>query len=115
MVKGDQWNPQTEGEWKVTDVFFKNNLFVSNSSWPANQRLQDEAPLIGDAEFLNPGGLSLEDYMPQNSKLIKDRGVSIPMLEKDTVGLVYGLKMEHDILGNPIIGTPDIGAIEIEN
>ncbi len=113
VVKGDQWNPQTEGEWKVTDVVFRSNLFLHDSSWPKNLRLQDEDPMYGNASFAVAGGLSMADYTPQNVEMIKDQGVIVPRLAMDTVGLVYGLELERDILGNSISGTPDIGAIEL--
>ena len=64
-VKGDQYNPETEGEWMVNDFFFKNNLFLSRSSWPSEQRLQDEQPFFGNAGFRNAGGIKLEDYLPK--------------------------------------------------
>jgi hypothetical protein len=32
----------------------------------------------------------------------------------DSIGIIYGLELEKDILGNSIQGLPDLGAIEIE-
>ncbi|UAM97971.1 right-handed parallel beta-helix repeat-containing protein [Polaribacter litorisediminis] len=113
-VKGDQYNPESKGKWLVTDVFFKNNLFLHTSSWPKPLPLQDEAPIFGDANFKNLGGFSIADYTPTNQQLIKNKGVKIQNLPKDTIGLKYGLHLEKDILGNKIIGLPDLGAIEMQ-
>ncbi len=57
----------------------------------------------------------LEDYIPQNTTLIRDAGIEIEKLPRDEVGLWIGLKVEQDILGNSIQGRPDLGAIEIRN
>ncbi|MCX6307973.1 MAG: hypothetical protein NTY32_03760 [Bacteroidia bacterium] len=45
--------------------------------------------------------------------MIKNKGIEIPKIQGDTIGLVLGLKVEKDILGNKIVGKPDMGAIEI--
>lgn len=114
VVKGDQYNPETKGEWKVNDVFFDNNLFLHSESWPKSLRLQDKHPIWGDAEFSEVYGMQIADYQPQNSGLVKDKGIKIPKLANDTIGLVYGLNVTVDILGNEITGRPDLGAIEIK-
>jgi hypothetical protein len=36
------------------------------------------------------------------------------MIPKDKKGLYIGIKVEKDILGTPINGLPDMGAIEIK-
>ncbi len=113
VVKGDQYNPETAGEWKVSEVIFENNLFLHEESWPSEQRLQDKSPRYADVQFSNPGGMSLEDYIPQNAKLVSDQGIRINKLSKDSIGLVYGLQLSKDIMGNPIVGKPDMGAIEL--
>lgn len=53
------------------------------------------------------------DYLPTNRKLISDAGIEISPLPGDAVGLRIGLKPTSDILGNPIRGLPDPGAIEL--
>ena len=55
----------------------------------------------------------MSDYIPQNKKLIKNRGIEIQKIINDSIGLFLGLKVEKDILGNKITGKPDMGAIEI--
>ena len=49
-----------------------------------------------------------------NINLIKDKGIEIPTIPKDKKGLFIGIKMKKDILGNNIIGSPDMGAIELK-
>jgi len=114
IVKDDQYNPEKKGKWMVSDVFFKNNLFLYAASWPKEMRLQDENPIFGNANFKNNGGLKIADYTPSNKQLIKDKGIRIPILPNDSIGLIYGLQVEKDILGSKIIGLPDLGAIEID-
>lgn len=91
----------------------KNNLFYTVSSWPSDAFLKDAAPVYGDPGFANPGGYEITDYIPSNASLIRDRGIKVEPLEGDTVGLEIGLEVETDILGNPIVGRPDIGAFEL--
>jgi hypothetical protein len=61
------------------------------------------------------GGLNPKDYITKNTELIKDKGVKIERIPNDANGLILGLKVTHDILGQQIIGNPDIGAIEQKN
>jgi len=74
---------------------------------------KDIRMIVGDVRFRKPGGFDPADYIPQNTGLIKDQGIEIPLLQGDDVGLRIGLKVTADFLGNPIVGKPDIGAIEI--
>lgn len=115
IVKGDQYNPETEGEWKVSEVFFKHNIFLNQSSWPKAVRLQDKTPTFGNANFTNIGGLNIVDYIPSNTSLIKDMGIAISPIPNDSIGIAIGLQPKVDILGNPIIGLPDMGAIEVNH
>jgi hypothetical protein len=69
--------------------------------------------IIGDVLFSKPGGTNAADYIPRNVTIVKDQGIEIPMLEGDANGLKIGLKVSKDFFGNPIVGKPDIGAIEI--
>jgi hypothetical protein len=113
-VMGDQYQPETEGAIIGTEVFFKNNLFLHENSWPESYHWKDNAPLMGDARFKNAGGLDPSDYIPQHEEIIKNKGIPITILPNDPVGIYIGLTVEHDFFGNPIVGNPDIGAIEIE-
>lgn len=96
------------------NAFMSNNLFLAVNSWHTNNHLQDASPVYGDAQFANPGGLKIEDYIAGNKELVKDKGIAIAALPADEIGLFKGLEVTHDILGNPIKGNPDFGAIELE-
>jgi hypothetical protein len=113
-VQGDQSRPDDVKATTLPNVVFKNNLYLQANSWPAESLLQDGRPIVGDPKFRNPGGRQLQDYIPQNVALIKDKGIPINRLPQDEVGLVPGLKVTADILGRPIDARPDIGAIELE-
>jgi hypothetical protein len=113
-VLGDQYQPQEEGEADIPNVIFKNNLFLKMDNWPEGVLIQDEAPVFGNPGFINAGGKDIKDYIPTNKELIKDRGLAVSTLPNDKEGLFVGLKVEKDILGNKVIGNPDMGAIEID-
>jgi hypothetical protein len=112
-VLGDQNRPDNDKAATIPDAVFQNNLYLRADNWPKDSVLQDQSPLVGDPQFTNAGGLRLEDYVPRNEKLIRDRGISIPHLPKDEIGLPGGLQVSHDILGNRIVAQPDLGAIEL--
>lgn len=112
-VVGDQLRGQRGAVDPIPRAVFRNNLFRRHDSWPAGVALRDEAPIFGDPRFANPGGLDLTDYLPRNHALIKDAGIEIEMIPGDETGLALGLKVSHDILGQPIWGKPDLGAIEV--
>ncbi len=113
LVAGDQYVPDKIGSSPVTNYIFENNLYLALSNWPKEVLIQDKSPLIGDPRFRNKGGLKLEDYIPANIQLIKDKGIEIKKLKDDSIGLKTGLKAERDILRNKITGIPDLGAIEL--
>lgn len=109
---GDQYKPDTKIGGRVTNSFFKNNLFIAENSWPDDIGLSDILPVIGDPEFTNKRGIDAADYTPKNVNLIKNKGLELNILPNDTAGLFLPLKIEKDILGNIIEGKPSIGAIE---
>jgi hypothetical protein len=112
-VQGDQYVPDKKGNSPVKDVIFENNLYLNENNWPKTVLIQDNSPLYGNPGFVNAGGLNIADYIPTNTDLIKNKGIDIPTIPGDTIGLMPGLKVERDILGNKIFGKPDMGAIEI--
>lgn len=114
IVKGDQYNPETEGDWQVENVVFSNNLFLTEETWPESFAIQDENPQFGNADFSKTYGLKIKDFLPKNHNLIKNKGMTIPTIPMDSIGLIYGLELKKDILRNPIEGLPDLGAIEVE-
>jgi hypothetical protein len=112
-VAGDQLKAESLNQVEIENCFFENNLFLKKTSWPKEVIIQDDNPIYGDAKFKNKGGFKLEDYIPTNTSLIKDKGIAINKINNDYIGLVIGLKVEYDILGNKIKDKPDMGAIEI--
>lgn len=74
--------------------------------------IQDQAPIYGDPQFLTDKSHEISDFTPSNSELIRDRGLTIDRLPNDLEGLRFGLEVTNDILGNPVIGQPDMDAIE---
>lgn len=114
MVKGDQYNSEKDGKWSAKNIFFENNLFLHKSSWPEKMPIQDNEPLYGNAVFKNPGGFFAKDYIPKNIKIIKNKGIVISKIKNDSIGVFYGLHPTKDILGNTILGLPDLGAIELK-
>jgi len=116
IVKGDQTRQDAAKTGQPNpDMVFKNNLFLRRDNWPAALSLQDQNPIMGNPEFQNPGGMNMEDYLPSHRELVKNRGAEITLIPHDQFGLLGGLKMERDILGQLIVGRPDLGAIEIKN
>jgi hypothetical protein len=112
IVKGDQTRSDSAAAGLAGDVVFKNNLYLRRDNWPNNLPLQDQQPLIGDPGFQNGGGMSLMDYVRTNTQLVGHRGIPIPKLPHDQIGLLGGLELETDILGQKISGKPGLGAIE---
>ena len=113
MVKGDQFSADHAADRPLPRVFFENNLFLRADNWPAAVGITDRAPLLGDPDFRRAGGWSVADYTPRNTALVKNRGVPIAKIPGDDIGLTVGLAVAHDILGRPIVGPPDLGAIEL--
>lgn len=114
LVLGDQYRPDTVSKANIKNVFFRNNLFLKIGNWPKDIIIQDDAPVYGNPEFKQKGGKLLEDYIPTNTRLIKDKGIVIPKIPGDERGLFIGLDVSYDILGNKLIGPPDLGAIEVK-
>ena len=114
-VLGDQYKPEKGGNFNVKYVIFENNLFYSQTSWSDHMPIQDAAPIYGNPDFSNPGGFKIEDYYPRYESIIKDKGIPVPMIPFDSVGLTIGLQVSKDIIGNKIIGLPDMGAIELKD
>lgn len=103
----------------IENVLVKNNLYLRANTLPADLPLQngkpisDQNPIIGDPQFKDPGGINPEDYIPNNKKLVKNRGIRIEPVPGDTIGLYLGLEVKKDYFGNPVKGLPDLGAIEL--
>lgn len=106
-VLGDQYRAEKKNESKAKGIIVCNNLFYDISDWNNAVDFPSQDSFTGNPEFINEGGICIDDYIPQNIDEIVDRGVKIPLPED-----IYTL--EKDILGNRITGNPDLGAIELE-
>ncbi len=113
LVGGDQNRSEGIATIDGSAVLFSHNLFLRADNWPAVASLRDAQPIFGNADFAHPGGFEPADYVPRNAALVRDRGIEIRPLPGDETGLVPGLAVPHDLLGRPIIGRPDLGAIEV--
>jgi hypothetical protein len=111
VVLGDQNKRDAQNGVAVENVFFQNNLFLNETTWPKDLKIGDKNPLIGNPQFTKEGGLKIADYIPQNLALIHNKGIEIPPLPENNVKLLFGLKMEKDIMGTTIKGIPSMGAI----
>lgn len=111
-VLGDQYKADIEKADPVEHVVFRNNVFLNNASWPTDAGINDVDPIFGDPDFKKAGGNNLEDYIPKNVNLIKNKGIAISLLPEDSAGLWQPLHPEKDILGNPTNNKPSIGALE---
>lgn len=111
VVLGDQNRKDNQNKLKVENVFFKNNLFLNKTTWPKDLKIEDSAPLIGNPEFFNEGGLKITDYIPKNLIVTQNKGIEIPALPESSIKLLFDLNIEKDIMNNVIKGTPGIGAI----
>lgn len=114
-VEGDQYVPEQSGEALVKNIFFQNNLFLRADNWPAEVWIQDSHKQLGDPQFINKGGLRILDYIPRNDQLVKNKGIEIPYIPNDSIGLITGLRPLFDILGNKLKDLPDLGAIELKD
>lgn len=112
-VSGDQDRQVLKDVERIPGALVTHNLFLQETSIPENLPVDWEHTILGDPQFMNPGGTDPADYLPINHELITDAGIEISPLPGDAVGLRIGLKPTLDILGNPIRGLPDLGAIEL--
>jgi hypothetical protein len=113
-VLGDQEWRKKEIVDRIERAVVRNNIFLREDLLPDSLPFDNLDRIVGDVGFANPGGLKAEDYIPQNTGLVQDRGITIEKLPGDEIGLRTGLEVETDFFGNPINGQPDIGAIEVQ-
>ncbi|MCF6358476.1 MAG: right-handed parallel beta-helix repeat-containing protein, partial [Draconibacterium sp.] len=114
-IVGETKDTSTEGDdVSIENAVFKNNLYQRVDILPESLIITDSAPIIGDPQFANAGGLNPEDYIPSNASVVKDKGIAIEKIPGDEIGLKIGLNVEIDFFGNPISGLPDMGAVEIK-
>ena len=112
-VLGDQDSKRNRRAGGALRLLVGSNLYYSGSVLPESLPLRDTSMMVGDPQFRKPGGVDPEDYIPRNVALVRDKGIAIPVLDGDNIGLRIGLAVKEDILGNPIVGCPDLGAVEV--
>jgi len=113
-VLGDQNKPDTPLEGGLNRVFFHNNLYLKPGNWPSDLPIQDQSPLFGDPEFTSKGGLLPADYLPRNIQLVKGKGIKVPYLPSDAIGLMQGLRIPEDIEGKMTDDIPSLGALKMD-
>ncbi len=111
-VAGDQKQKEIDADG-IPNVVFNNNLFLRANNWPSDFPFKDSAPTYGNPVFKNKAGLNITDFTPLNGAIIRNKGIAINRIPGDSIGLRVGLKVDKDILGNPISEEPDLGAIEL--
>ncbi len=113
VVAGDQSKADAHSEAVIERALVSHNLLLRADNWPTGLGLENREAIIGDPSFRNAGGYELADYLPRATALVRDRGMEISALLGDPIGLAIGLHPATDILGQPVIGLPDLGAIEL--
>ena len=99
---------------EIDNVVFENNVYRTAAGVPDDLKIKDANMIIGDPGFAKPGGVDPKDYIVGNAALVKDKGIKIEKLPGDKIGIKEGLEVKEDFFGNPIVGAPDLGAIEIQ-
>jgi hypothetical protein len=110
-VLGDQYKPDILRGDLAENVFFKNNLFLNKENWPKEIGIKDGAPIIGNPEFINEGGIDAKDYIPKNLRLVQHMGIAIPPFAENKIKLLFELEVEKDLMNNNVKGLPSMGAI----
>lgn len=113
-VSGDQYKPDdSQHNGELQRVNFTHNLYLRADNWPSEAIIQDQNPWFGNPDFTKPGGDSPTDYQPKNGNLVRAKGINVVLLLQDNFGLMHGLHMDKDFLGNPVPDIPGLGAIEV--
>ena len=109
-------SPLWRGEYTVgmpETIVWTNNFYQRGGIFPESWVFTEGSPIYGNPNLANPGGLTAEDYIPAAGSMVEGRSVSIPLIPGDSVGLAVGFAVSNDFFGNPILGIPEIGAVEI--
>ena len=114
-VSTDQDNRTDDIYAKIENVQFNNNVYARAKTLPESFSFSDTNEIIADLQFKNPKGSLPSEFVPTNVRQIKNKSIALKKLPNDSIGLKAGFKVKHDFFGNPIKGTPDIGAIEIQD
>lgn len=112
QVLGDQNKQDSKDDNVLQNVFFSNNLFLDDTTWPKDLKIEDKEPLFGDPVFIKEGSLKIVDYIPKNLTIVKAKGIEVPALPDCKIKLLFDLKVDKDIINNDIKGFLSIGAIQ---
>ena len=112
-VAGDQGRLDEAVARNIPRGVVRNNLVIREDLFPADLPFGIADQIVGDADFRHPGGLNPLDYLPRNTGLVAGQGIPVEKLPGDKRGLMPGLAVEYDFLGNRIVGAPDLGAIQV--
>lgn len=114
-VLGDQYKPDKSGPAEIRRSVFTNNLFLHADVWPKDAWVQPDDKIIGEIHWPVSKSEDIYNWLPVNLEVIKGKGLPVPRIPGDTIGLKVGLAVKHDILGQTIGKTPSIGAIGVES
>jgi hypothetical protein len=96
----------------IDSIVFENNYYNTAGSLPDHLPFAQNTPIIGGITFVGAGGLEAEDYRVLNADTIADKGIFLQPIEGDSIGIAGGLAMAEDYMGTPVLGSPDLGALE---
>lgn len=94
-------------------IIWTNNLYQRGGIFPEDWIFTEGGAIYGNPNLTKPGGLTAEDYIPLANAFVEGRGIVIPTIPGDSIGVRIGLAVTEDYFGNPIAGLPDIGAVEV--
>lgn len=114
-VLGDQYKPDKSGPTEIRRAIFTNNLFLQADTWPEEGWVQPADQINGEILWPINSAEDIYNWIPVNLEIIKGKGLPIPKLPGDSIGLKIGLAVKQDILGQAIGKTPSLGAIEVQN
>ncbi|MEA2069481.1 MAG: right-handed parallel beta-helix repeat-containing protein, partial [Verrucomicrobiota bacterium] len=86
-VLGDQNSRQNKNAGEAVRVRVENNIYFHGSILPASLPFKDSSMIVGDPRFKKAGGLEAKHYVPGNVALVQDKGIAIPRLDGDEIGL----------------------------
>lgn len=113
-VVGDQDFRREAKVDQIPRALVSHNLFLAaGGRFPETLPITEVNPVTGNPRLARPGGFGPADHAPRNARLVRDQGMVIEPLPGDTDGFALGLTVATDFLGNPIVGRPDLGAIEL--
>jgi hypothetical protein len=98
-------------EENPSGIIFDNNLVFENKI-PATPWNTLQNTHVADPLFAEIGSLEASAYEALNRDAVVDQSIDLYLIPGDTAGVFGGFAVNEDFFGNPIIGQPDLGAIE---